>query len=369
MKRFWTVAIVLMLTGSVARGQDIVDYLDPSSKSDTKIEQLRGTIESEGPLGIKVKSRNGPVVDIPAASIRYIRYKAVTVPDIDYRKPFGLEDRALGQTRDEQRKKLLADSLLGFRDLLPKAKEVPAAYRYLQYRVARILAMQADDDHDRLDAAITAFADFTKDHNDGWQIIAALKQLARLQEEKGNLTGASQAFADLARVPGITPAMRQDSEVLGARLLIRAGKTEQAEKKLGELDATLSPGDRAKAAVQVFLAQCHLQRGDLTDVESRVRPVLLSATEPAVIAAGHNVLGDLYLKKGQPEDAFWEYLHVDIQPGGDREEEAKALYHLSQLFDKVKNDRVRAQDCLARLQDKTQFGGTEYHRKAMANKP
>jgi hypothetical protein len=363
-----TVLAIAIVSGiaPVARGQDIVDYYDPAAKTENKLDQVRGTIESENPVGIKVKPRTGPEKAIAAADIRYIRYKAVVVPDIDYRKPFTVEDRALGQSREEQRKRLLGDALQGYRDLLSKAKASPAAYRYLQYRIARLLAFQAEGNAERLDEAIAAFAAFTKDHVEGWEIVAALKQLARLQEEKGNLAAASAAYADLARIPGISPRMQQESDILGARLLLRAGRADEAEKKLTALDATLSTGETTKPAVQIFLAQCRLARGDLATVETQLKSALARIADPVLLAAGHNILGDYYLKRDQPENAFWEFLRVDVQYGEDREETAKSLYYLSELFDKVKNDKVRARDCLTRLQDKAQFTGTEYHKKAAA---
>jgi hypothetical protein len=369
LQRFLPIAAIAVSLAAGApagvRGQDIVDYYDPASKLESKTEQIRGTIESENPLGIKVKPRTGPVKAIAAEDIRYIRYKS-SVPDLDYRNPFRFEDRALGQTKDEARRKLLADALQGYRDVQPRLKDSPAASRYFQYRIARVLALQAEDNREKLDAAIAAFAAFGKEHVGGWEIVAALKQLARLREEKGDLAAAGEAYADLARVPGITPRVRVDSEILGARMLLRAGRADDAEKKLTALDTTLSGGEAAKPAVQVFLAQCRLARGDLANVEAPVRTALAATADASVLAAGHNTLGDYYLKKSQPEDAFWEYLRVDVEYGEDREEEAKALFYLSQLFDKVKNDKVRAGEFLARLQDKGQFGGTEYHKKAAA---
>jgi hypothetical protein len=56
---------------------------------------------------------------------------------------------------------------------------------------------------------------------------------------------------------------------------------------------------------------------------------------------------------------------VDTLYTQDRDEHAKALYHLSTLFDKVKNDRARAKQCADRLKDK-QFAGTLYQRRASA---
>ncbi len=365
-------ALVCCLAAAIApgaRGQDIVDYYDPAAKTQNKIEQVRGTIESESPAGITIRVRGGPVKAIPAAEIRYVRYHVPSVPDLDYRRPFSLEERAPGQTREEARKKMLGEALEGYRGLLPRLQEVPAARRYVQYRAARVLALLADDDPSKLDEPIAAFATFVRENPDGWQIVAVLRQLGSLYEAKGDLAAAGEAYAALARLPGVSPNTKLTSEVLSARLLVRAGRSADAEKKLAALDATLSPGDPSKSAVQVFLAQSKLGRGEFEGVESQVRSALSAATEPSTLAAGHNTLGDYFLKKGRPEDAFWEYLRVDVQYPDDREEEAKALFYLAQLFDKVKNDRVRARDCLTRLLDKTQFGGTEYHRKAVAEKP
>jgi hypothetical protein len=346
-----------------------VDFYDATAKTANKLDQIRGSIESENPLGIKVRPRTGPVKEIAAADIRYIRYRSLAVPELDYRKPFGLQDRALGQTREEAKKRLLSDALQAYRDLLAKAKDAPAAARYMQYRIAELLALQAADEPEKLDAAIEAFVAFGKNHADGWEIVAALKQLARLQEEKGNLAGVGEAYAELARVPAITARMRQESVLLGVRALLRANRIDEAEKKLQALDASLSDADPAKSAVQVYLARGRLARGDQANIETPLRAAVARSSDPVTLAAAHNILGDFYLKKGQFEDAFWEYLHVDVQYGDDREEEACALYRLSQLFDQVKNDKIRARECLTRLQDKTQFGGTEYHRKAVATAP
>ena len=77
---------------------------------------------------------------------------------------------------------------------------------------------------------------------------------------------------------------------------------------------------------------------------------------------------DYYRAQGQPDKAFWEYLWVEVHYNQDREEVSKALYYLSKLFAAVRKDPVRAKECLERLSDEKQFGGLEYHRKALAEK-
>lgn len=366
--RAFLAAVCLALAATTSRGQDIVDYFDPVGK---KEETVTGSIESESPVGIKVKPARGPAKEllIPAADIREVRYKC-KVPAVDYRKPFGKERQALQPgVKDEQRKKLLSEALQGFQEILPPLQDTPNAQRFILFKIAQVVARQAEDDKAKVDEAIAKLTAFTKDHSAGWEIASALKQLAQLQEGRGDLQAATRAYADLASVEGITPQMKQESEILGARLLVRAAKYGDAEKKLAALSSTLSAGDPAKSAVQVFLAQCQLAQGNLGTVENQLKTALAGASDAAVQAAGHNILGDYYRQKGQLEDAFWEYLRVDVQYGQDREELAKALYHLATLFDKVKNDRVRAQDCLTRLQDKAAFAGTEYYKKATAEKP
>ncbi len=77
----------------------------------------------------------------------------------------------------------------------------------------------------------------------------------------------------------------------------------------------------------------------------------------------YNLLGDYYSRKGQAEEAFWNYLRVDAMYNEDIEEQAKALYRLTTLFDKVKKDPIRGKEYADRLQG-TRFAGTTYQKLA-----
>ena len=76
--------------------------------------------------------------------------------------------------------------------------------------------MQARDDPTRLDPAITALSEYKTGFADGWEIVPALKLLARLQEEKGDAEGASKTYNDLAEVPGVPAATKLQNQLLGA---------------------------------------------------------------------------------------------------------------------------------------------------------
>jgi len=150
-----------------------------------------------------------------------------------------------------------------------------------------------------------------------------------------------------------------------ARSLLRGGKPADAEAELKGLAAKLSAADPQRPEVEVFLAHSRLAQGQLGQVEAPLRAALQNPADGAVRAAAHNLLGDYYQAKGRPEAAFWEYLYVDTLYPQDRDEHAKALYNLSTLFFKVKNDRTRAGQWAERLKGK-EFAGTLYQRRLAA---
>jgi tetratricopeptide (TPR) repeat protein len=351
-----------------ARAQDVVEYRDPAGKKKDN-ETITGAT-AESPAGIRVTpARRGEKPrDIAAADIVEIRYKTALAA-LTYRQPFGKERQALQPgVKDAVRKRALEEALQGFQAAAPQVKDNPAAYRYMQFKIAQVLAHQAEDDPSKRDAAVAALTAFTREQKGGWETVPAYTLLARLQEEKGDVDGAGKTYAELAAVPGLPADVKTGSEVQAARALLRAGRYAEAERKLKALEAALPATDPKKAAAAVYLAQSRAGQGDAAGAAQGARAVLTQTSDPAVLGAAHNVLGDAYRKQGKGEDAFWEYLRVDVQYGTDREEHAKALYNLAELFDAVKNDKARAEQCLEQVRDRAQFGGTEYHKKAVAAK-
>ena len=102
-------------------------------------------------------------------------------------------------------------------------------------------------------------------------------------------------------------------------------------------------------------------------MEADLRKALTANDDPNLKAAAHNALGDYFRKKDNLEEAFWHYLRVDVLYPQDVTEHAKALYYLSKLFDKPKNDPLRAQQCRDKLKEDV-YKGTEYQKKADAEK-
>jgi lipopolysaccharide biosynthesis regulator YciM len=204
---------------------------------------------------------------------------------------------------------------------------------------------------------------FKTDHGKTWETVLCLVMLAQVLEEKGDPEAAVRAYRELAALPGLPADLKRDGAVQEGKLLLRAGKFADAEKKFQDLLASVSAQDAQWAALHVLLTQSQIGQDKLDKAEEHLRTALHAGDDPTVKAMAFNTLGDYCLKKGNPEYAFWNYLKVDTLYGQDREEQARALYHLSKLFESVKKDPLRGQQCMERLK---QLEGTEHQRKAAA---
>jgi hypothetical protein len=362
MKRFALAIIltgVLLLAGRGVWADDTVYFLDPTKKAD---ETITGVIERESPTGIKLRAKGG-VRDIPALQITQITYGNKVVDAITYREPEKNLTNALRETKPARRAELLRLALLGYQDLEAKLRDVSNIRRYLQFKIAQVTALQARDDSSRSDAAIAALSEYKRAYPTGWELLPALQLLARVQEDKGDMQGASKTYAELAAVPGIPQEMKLENQMLEARLLVRGNKFADAEMKLKTLASTLPKDAPQRIAVDLYLAQSEMEQGRLDGVEEKLRATIRASVDKTLLALAHNFLGDLYRQKKQTDLAFWEYLKVDMMYSDDKEEHAKALYYLAQLFDKPKNDPARAEQYLTKLKTK-EYEGTTYQRMA-----
>jgi tetratricopeptide (TPR) repeat protein len=354
------VLAALMLVGSRVWADYTVYFREPGKKSDS---QHKGIIETDSPSGIKIRTGKKDFT-VPAEQIRQIKYDGKTVAALDFEKP----DNALAKALRGEGKKaeLLNAALAGFQNLddNQELQNTPVVHRYLRYRIAQTMAIQAQDDPKKRDDAITALSNYKKDFADGWEIVPAMQLLASLQQDKGDAEAASQTFADLAGLPGLPPALKLDNQLRSARLLMRAEKYRQSEEKLKQIEAGMSANDPQRALVSVSLMQSRIaQKGNLDGMETQLTKIIRAAKDDHLLALAHNTLGDYYRIKNNKEQAFWEYCKVDVLYNQDREEHAKALYYLSQLYDLPRNDNERAQECLTRLKSPS-YDGTLYQRLA-----
>jgi tetratricopeptide (TPR) repeat protein len=361
MYRWLTTAVLAACLAGLVKAQDIVTYHDRVTKKDNV--QVRGKIEEESPAGIKIKVKEGKkevVKVIAAGDIQTILYKVPDLAALEYRKPFNRLVYAQKET-GKRRTKSLEEALDGFTKLEGQARGHLNARRYFQYKAAEVAALLAQDDPARVESAIKLLADFKASNATSWVIVPALKTLAQLQEQAGKVDDARKTYEELADVPDVPRALKQESAVLVGRLLLRGGKPADAQQRLEKLLATMSAEDAQRPFVQAYLAESKISQDRLTGVDRELAGVIQNSSDTRLRGVAYNLLGDYYRKKGQPQEAFWAYLRVDALYNEDAEAQAKALYHLAKLFDEVKKDPIRGKDCLRRLRD-GRFAGTTYQK-------
>src|SRR6516162_8039392 len=92
----------LLITGisltvaGVVLAEDTVYFRQPGKKKD---DQILGTIERESPSGIRIKSKSGKALDIPAGHIVQVEYGNNAVSKLDFRKPDSQMLKALDETK------------------------------------------------------------------------------------------------------------------------------------------------------------------------------------------------------------------------------------------------------------------------------
>ncbi len=354
-----TIALAAGLAGLVA-AQDTVTYHDRVTKKNDA--QVTGVIQGESARGIKIKVREGKnevVKEIPASDIQQVQYKVAGVLPAEFRAPFSKEFRGVAAT-GRSRDKLLGEALQLFLKLEGQLREAPNPRRYIQYKIAEVTAQLAQDDPTRVDEAIKLLTEFKTAHPTSWAIVPALKKLAKMQEDQGKPDDARKTYEELAQMD-VADDLKKEASILVGRLMLRVGKYKEAQKQLQTLADGMKPGDAQKPFVDAYLAEAKMGLDRLDGVQKELLSVIRASNDTRLRGVAYNLLGDYYRRRGQLEDAFWAYLRVDAMYNEDAESQAKALYRLADLFDKVKKDPIRGKDCLQRLRDK-RFAGTTYQK-------
>jgi hypothetical protein len=347
----------LVASGARVGAQDEVTYYDRAEKKEIR---GTGTIEAETTAGIRLKDRGG-VKLIPAGDVRHVAYKNDKVPILEFRTLATREDRALAPAeKAEARKKALGEVLKGYEEMAPKLKDVPAAQRYLQFKIAQVKFHLARDEASQLDAAAAALQAFLADHGKAWETVPSLKMLAQVQEAKGDLEAAAKTYQVLTALPDLPADLKRDSAILEGQLLLRGRKFAEAEKRFQSLLAGASAKDAQWAVLQILLTQTQIGQNNVINAPQQLQAALAASDDATVKAMALNTQGDFFRQQNKPEDAFWCYLKVDTLYGQEREEQAKALYYLAHLFETVRKDPLRAQQCRDKLKV---LDGTEYQKK------
>ncbi len=325
------VGVVLQASSIPARAQDRIRHTDRAAKKEAV---ATGTIQEETPSHIVYKAAIG-TKEIPAADIIDVTYDFKGAIKLEYGHAVLNERKADSAVKEEDRKNGLSDAIKDYQDLLPKLTGESFGFprRHVQFKIARLLARQAEADPSAIDPAIDALAKFKKEHPSSWQISACARLLARLQLKKGDADGAQKTYEDLAATPEIPKEIRQEFDLLAADALIFGKKYAQAQQKLKALLKTVPSDDPQAVRIRVHLAECRGAAGNLDEAVKALKDIIAKSTDKLLIAQAYNALGDCYRLNGKPKEALWPYLYVDVIYHQDKQEQLKAMEQLAKLFE------------------------------------
>lgn len=349
---FLALTAVLVVGGTLLLADDEV-YVRGKEKA------VKGKITKESPAGVIVGTKDTVAAE-DIAEVVYDLTPNVTA-NVTYRAAVKAEKDAAEPANEAKRKQLLADAGKKYEEAF-KLTTDKHGKRQIEYKLAMLKVRAAQDEGDEPEKAIAALKNFTKKHPGGWQIGAATETLGRLQVEAKDYEGAEETYKALAALDDVPEEMKKDAELAAVQVKIRAGKHAEAKALLQAMQKTLPKGSKFAARARVAEAECLVEEKKLDEAVKLVREVIKDSTDREVKAVGHNTLGYCYYKQGQPKEARWEFLWVDVEYNQDRNQHAKALYYLWRIFGEL-GEAERAQGCREALLS-PQFAGLDYQRQA-----
>ncbi|MFW6124537.1 MAG: tetratricopeptide repeat protein [Pirellulales bacterium] len=299
---------------------------------------IRGTVTQVARDAVTVR-RGTTVEQVPANQIETIRYD-------DEPPKFNL-------ARASERGGNLENAIQLYRETAEAAGTGrPQLLEDLQYYIARSTARLALADPARLDEAAGLLEAFVEQHPNSYHYYPLHEWLARVYMQTGNVAKARLALDTLRSAPWKEYQLR--AIVAEGRLLQRQQQYEAAiaqfERVLAEQAAT--PDEKLQQqTAELAKAECLVALERFTDAEELLRGVIAAAPPERsdVHAAAHTALGDCLRAAGKAKEALLAYLYVDLLCADQKQEHAKALYYLAELWNEI-GQPARAEDALARLQ-------------------
>jgi tetratricopeptide (TPR) repeat protein len=358
MRRFLAIAAVVLAMSSLAHAEEYV-YVKGKEKP------LIGNLSSESGQGITLKAKGS--LNIAADEIVDVVYYDVTPTQVGLsirNKALVAEKESADAAKDAaKRKDKLAEAIKTYQDALGQLKgDQKSLVCHLEYKVAVLLARQAQEFGGSAESAMARLSAFKAKHANSWQITSALKTLAQLQLEQKQYDNAEETYKELAAAK-VAEDTRQEAELLAALVTVRAGKHELAHKKLQALIARLPKDSKQAGRARIAQAECLIAAKRTDEATRTLREIVKETTDKTMKAAAYNTLGASLFAADRFKEARWEFLWVDVVYNQDRDEHAKALYYLWKTFSAL-GEADRAQECLESLLNDRQFTGTEYQHKA-----
>jgi hypothetical protein len=295
--------------------------------------------------GVKVVAKGSPPVTVTAADI--VRTFPLDVPGLDVSAANGLVALEVARDWDKAR-----DGYEGLKEKF-KAGAPDRLRRWLNFRIAYTTARAADDTpadsgwKGKAEAGAKLLGEYLSDYPAGWEVWAATRTAARLNHELGKHDVAARLWAKAAKAADLTPDLKVEAAYQEADALVRARRFGDAASRAGEALSKAPAGAPKERLNLVILAAKAADTNPLEGVAA-IEAEVAKTKDAAVRAAGFALTGELYLMAKKPREAMWALLWVDVVYNQDREEVAKALSRLAEVF-KLLGDEERERNYLDRM--------------------
>jgi hypothetical protein len=326
-------ALLLPLLAITASLADVVTLTPDATTKGDSAGKVRGTVVAESPTKVDVKL-GANVTSIPTNEVASIEY--------DNDPP------SLGAAQSKEAANALAEAADLYKKAAAEASTKPFIAEDAAFGQVRVVAEMALSDPARIGEATGLLETFSRTYKSGRHIGPALESLAKLQLAKENYTGVEQTLGQLAKLPG----GEDRASLYRIKILTRKGSLDQAITELDKVIAASPEGSARRRDAQIAKAESLVSQKKYSDAEALIKGVIKAAPaeDAATQSAAHNTLGACLRSAGRPKEALYAYLHTDMLFSKDKDEHAKALAQIAQLWrDPQLNRPDRAEEVLERL--------------------
>ncbi len=337
------IASLIALAAPAALADEVV--LIPGSTVKAPGGRIRGAVTAETTTEIKVGNQSVPVDQVESVS-----YDG---------QP---QSYTLAQLRETNGP--LAEAADQYQKAATEAAGKPLIAQAAQFGRARAIARLAESDPSKADEALRLLDAVVKAGAKSRHLGPALELTARLALQKGEFDRAAAAATDLAKIPWAADR----ASILQARILGGRGQNDQALAALDKLLAAAPDGSPRRREVTLARAGALAGLKRYDDAEAAAREVI-AAAEPedaATLALAYNTLGDCLRSAGKPKDALYAYLHTDVLYDRDKDQHARSLAAIADLWRLMKQD-ARAEAVVERM--KEEYPQSPYTASAGTAKP
>jgi tetratricopeptide (TPR) repeat protein len=313
-------------------GQDKIDRRD--HKTDKNV-LVTGKLIEESVAGLKVKVGLKEET-IPAADVLRVYYEDIPLAN-------GLRLLYQNLFLAEEKEKDLAKLIKDYRDLNAKVAMTPdvkpAIKRYIDYRLAMLLAAAAENDETRGEAR-RGLEVFVHDNPGTWEYPSAARVLARMHVDKLDYDNAIKVLDGLVRSAGVPTEAKQEAELLLIDVLFQAKRGAEVKTKVdgAMIDPRKTEPQKARLRVYLIGLEAQAPAANVDDVVKKLDDVVAKTPDNTVKALAYNIMGDCYMQQGRPRDAMWCYLWVDVVYSQDKTEQMKAMTRLLAIFEAEKDN-------------------------------